>query len=182
MIRVADLCSGSGALALAIATAVPRAHVVAVERSPEALEYLRRNVAAQPEAVARRVRIVAGDVADSQTWAAVGECDVIVSNPPYVPAAAAVSAEVRHDPPEAVFSGADGMELITAMTPLIAQALTPGGVVAVEHDDTTTAQTQAVFTADPRFDEVAGHDDLAGRSRYVTARRRPAGTVQGWNA
>ncbi|GAA3962184.1 peptide chain release factor N(5)-glutamine methyltransferase [Gordonia caeni] len=179
-LRVADLCAGSGALALAVAAAVPRAQVVAVERAPAALEYLRRNVAAQPAAVAGRVHVVAGDALDRSGWPQ--PCDLIVSNPPYVPAAAPVSDEVAHDPAEAVFSGDHGMDLITAMVPVIAAALIPGGAVAVEHDDTAAVRTAAVFAADGRFTDVVSHDDLAGRPRYVTARRNGAGAVQGWNA
>lgn len=179
-LQVADLCAGSGALALAVAAAVPRAQVSAVERAQPALEYLRRNVAAQPGSVARRVRVVAGDACDRRGWPE--PCQLIVANPPYVPAATRVAPEVAHDPDEAVFSGADGMELITALVPVIAGALTPGGAVAVEHDDTTAAQTVAVFAADGRFTDVVSHTDLAGRPRYVTARRNAAGVVQGWNA
>ncbi|WP_298446618.1 peptide chain release factor N(5)-glutamine methyltransferase [Gordonia sp. (in: high G+C Gram-positive bacteria)] len=181
-IRIADLCSGSGALALAIATAVPRARVIAVERSPEALAYLRRNVAAQPGGVSERVRVVAGDVTDPGVWELIGPRQVIVSNPPYVPASSPVSPEVGHDPAEAVFSGESGMDVITAMVPLIAGSLVPGGTVAIEHDDTTGGRTRDVFGADGAFTEVSGHDDLAGRPRYVTARRRPVTAVQGWNA
>lgn len=179
-VRVVDLCSGSGALALAVATAVPRAAMVAVERSPSALDYLRRNAAAQPSSVADRVRVVAGDVTDPDVWAELGVVDVIVCNPPYVPAAAPVSPEVAHDPAEAVFSGETGMDLIVELVPLLAEGLRPGGVVALEHDDTTAAATVDVFVADGRFTEVVGHRDLAGRPRYVTARRADPATVQGW--
>ncbi|MFC0313475.1 peptide chain release factor N(5)-glutamine methyltransferase [Gordonia phosphorivorans] len=181
-VRVVDLCSGSGALALAIAVAVPAAQVVAVERSAAALEYLRGNVAAQPEAVAERVRVIAGDVTDPAVWAALPAADVIVCNPPYVPAAAPVSPEVEHDPAEAVFSGESGMDLIVELVPLLAQGLRPGGVVAVEHDDTTAAQTIDAFAAADRFTEIVGQRDLTGRPRYVTARRTHAAPVKGWTA
>lgn len=179
-VRVVDACSGSGALALAIASAVPAAEVIAVEQSSEALEYLRRNVAAQPGAVARRVRVIAGDVTDLQLWSEIGECDLVVSNPPYVPASAPVSPEVAHDPAVAVFSGEGGMDLIAEMVPLIARSLACGGAVAIEHDDTTAAQTAAVFTSLGAFGEVVNHDDLTGRPRYVTATRVGAPAVQGW--
>jgi len=181
-LRVADLCSGSGALALAIATALPGAQVTAVERSAAALEYLRANTAAQPDSVADRVQVVAGDVTDPAVWAGLGEFDLIVANPPYVPAAATVSPEVAHDPAEAVFSGASGMDLIEAMAGPIGAALVPGGSLAVEHDDSTAAATVAVFARDERFAQVRGHTDLAGRARYVTARRTGESVVQGWKA
>lgn len=185
-IPVADLCAGSGALALAIATAVPSVEVVAVERSDAALEYLRRNVAAQPPSVAGRVRVVAGDVTDPQTWERIGACELIVCNPPYVPAAARVAPEVAHDPADAVFSGADGMALIEALVPRFRAALPPGGAVAVEHDDTTAGPTVTAFTAGGGFAEVTSRSDLSGRPRFVTARRTgaaraPDAGVQGWN-
>lgn len=179
-LRIVDLCSGSGALALAIATAVPSAQVIAVERSPHALAYLRRNVVAQPAAVAERVRVIAGDVADPAVLEACGPQDLIVSNPPYVPASAPVSPEVAHDPADAVFSGESGMDLIDTMVPLIASALVPGGAVAVEHDDTTAAATAVVFERTGLFSQVRSHDDLTGRPRYVTARRNAGPDVQGW--
>ncbi|MFZ2509608.1 MAG: peptide chain release factor N(5)-glutamine methyltransferase [Gordonia sp. (in: high G+C Gram-positive bacteria)] len=181
-LRVVDACSGSGALALAIATAVPAAAVIAVERSPEALAYLRRNVAAQPASVARRIQVRAGDVTDPRIWAAIGECDLIVSNPPYVPAAAPVSPEVRCDPAIAVFSGESGMDLIVELVPQIAAALVPGGATAIEHDDTTAAQTAAVLADAGVFADVTNHRDLAGRPRYVTATRADVPAVQGWNS
>lgn len=181
-LRIADLCSGSGALALAIATALPGAQVSAVERSAAALEYLRANTAAQPAQVADRVRVVAGDVTDPAVWAGLGGFDLIVANPPYVPAAAPVSAEVAHDPAEAVFSGASGMDLIEAMAGPVAAALAPGGALAVEHDDGTAGETVAVFARDPRFAQVRSHPDLTGRPRYMTAHRAGGPAVQGWES
>lgn len=181
-LRVVDACSGSGALALAIATAVPAAEVIAVERSAEALGFLRRNVAAQPESVGRRVDVRAGDVTDPHVWAAIGECELVVSNPPYVPAGAHVSPEVRHDPPIAVFSGDSGMDLISRLVPLIATVLVPGGAVAIEHDDTTAAPAAALLTDTRAFTDVVNHRDLAGRPRYVTATRAGAPAMQGWTS
>ncbi|GAC56811.1 release factor glutamine methyltransferase [Gordonia hirsuta DSM 44140 = NBRC 16056] len=181
-LRVVDLCSGSGALAIAIAAAVPRAEVIAVELSAQALDYLRRNVAAQSEPVGRRIQVLAGDVTDPELWGRIGPADLVVSNPPYVPAAAPVSPEVAHDPADAVFSGADGMDLISAMVPFIATALVPGGSVAVEHDDTTAEQSVTTFTDQGVFAEVASRRDLAGRPRFVTATRAGGPGVQGWTA
>lgn len=165
-LRVADLCSGSGALALALAGRLRSADVLAVEKSAEALEYLRRNVDGS------RVRVVAGDVTDPVLMAqTLGTCDVVVSNPPYVPSASPVSAEARHDPADAVFSGEDGMDVITAMIPIVADALASGGLFAVEHDDDTGQAVVRALANDGRFHEVVGHDDLAGRPRFVTAVR-----------
>ncbi|GEE02117.1 release factor glutamine methyltransferase [Gordonia spumicola] len=168
-VRVADLCSGSGALALGVARHAPTAHVTAVERSPEAFEYLTRNIAA----TGRGVHAVLADVTDAAAMAReLGACDVIVSNPPYVPAASPVSPEVAHDPYDAVFSGEDGMDVIGAMIPIVADALVGGGAFAVEHDDETSDAVVTALRADGRFDRVEPHTDLAGRPRFVTAFRR----------
>ncbi|WOC11107.1 peptide chain release factor N(5)-glutamine methyltransferase [Gordonia sp. MP11Mi] len=165
-LRVADLCSGSGALALALVGRLVNVEVIAVENSVEALAYLRRN------ATDSGVRVVQGDVTDPVAMAeALGACDVIVSNPPYVPAASPVSAEVRHDPAEAVFSGETGMDVIDAMIPIVADALTAGGLFAVEHDDETAPAVVDALAADGRFRDIVAHADLAGRPRFVTAVR-----------
>lgn len=164
---VVDLCSGSGALALAVADEVPSARVHAVELSAPALTWLRRNAAGTG------VTVVAGDVRDPGLLAPLrGTVDVVLSNPPYVPAATPVDPEVRADPAEAVFSGADGLELLPHVVARAAQLLRPGGVVAIEHDDSHAESAPAVLAADARWADVAGHTDLAGRPRYVTATRR----------
>ncbi len=176
--RVADLCSGSGALALGVALHAPSAVVTAVERSDEAYRYLERNI--RGCGLDGRVTAVQGDVTDAAAMAAVlGTCDVIVANPPYVPAASPVSPEVAHDPYDAVFSGDTGMDVITAMIPVVAAALAGGGAFAVEHDDDTSDAVVAALQADRRFERVHAHADLAGRPRFVTAFRRgePGGVI-----
>ncbi|MFT4041974.1 MAG: peptide chain release factor N(5)-glutamine methyltransferase [Gordonia sp. (in: high G+C Gram-positive bacteria)] len=170
---VADLCSGSGALALSIARSLPTAQVIAVENDPVALTWLRRNVL--DHALVDRVRILAADVTDYAQFAdhAVrGSFDVVVTNPPYVPADGEVSVEVAADPAAAVFAGADGMSVITAMVGVIATLLRPGGTVGIEHDDTAAAAVIEVLTRSGDFAEIAAHNDLTGRPRFVTARRR----------
>ncbi|WP_336792564.1 peptide chain release factor N(5)-glutamine methyltransferase [Gordonia malaquae] len=167
---VADLCSGSGALALGIAAHSPNTQVVAVERSSDALDYLRRNISVA--SLETRVTALHGDVTDAAAMhKALGACDVIVSNPPYVPSESPVSPEVAHDPYDAVFSGTTGMDVISAMIPIVADALVGGGAFAVEHDDETADAVVAALRADGRFSSIAAHADLAGRPRFVTATR-----------
>ncbi|MEH3155772.1 MAG: peptide chain release factor N(5)-glutamine methyltransferase [Gordonia paraffinivorans] len=180
--RVVDLCSGSGALALGVA-ALTDAGVVAVEKDPAALVWLRRNVTASPESQRRRVEVRAGD-ATTLDWRRPtdGSVDVLVSNPPYVPAAADVPAEVAdHDPAVAVFGGEDGMSVITPMASVIAAVLAPAGRCAIEHDDTTADRVVAALHATDAFEEIVSHRDLTGRPRFVSARRRsaPATTMGG---
>lgn len=164
---VVDLCSGSGALALAVADEVPAARVYAVERSGQALPWLRRNAAGTA------VTVVAGDVADPDLLPELRGCaDVVVSNPPYVPAGTAVGPEVRCDPAEAVFAGADGLALMPAVVARAAELLRPAGTLVVEHDDTHADAVPALLARDGRWAEVADHPDLTGRPRFVTAVRR----------
>jgi release factor glutamine methyltransferase len=163
---VVDLCAGSGALALSIASEATGSTVFALERSPDALTWLRRN------ADGTAVAVVEGDVRDDGLFPALrGAVDVVVSNPPYVPSATAVDAEVGADPAEAVFAGPDGLALIPAVIDRAAELLRPGGLLVLEHDDSHGSSVPALLQADRRWTDVTGHVDLSGRPRYVTARR-----------
>ncbi|MGZ8179394.1 peptide chain release factor N(5)-glutamine methyltransferase [Williamsia sp. SKLECPSW1] len=171
--HVVDLCSGSGALALGVAT-LTDATVVAVEKDPAALRWLQRNVSDAPEACRRRIGVRQGD-ATTLDWRSPGDpgVDVVVANPPYVPTTTEVPPEVaEHDPAIAVFGGADGMAVMTPMLAVIAATLVPGGRFAVEHDDSTAARVVDAVESTGAFDDVRSHRDLAGRPRFVTARRR----------
>nr|WP_209305883.1 peptide chain release factor N(5)-glutamine methyltransferase [Mycobacterium sp. PS03-16] len=163
---IVDLCTGSGALALALATARPSARVIAVDDSDSALDYARRNLAGTG------VELVAADVTAAGLRPDLdGTVDLIVANPPYIPAGAVLDPEVAaHDPDHALFGGPDGMAVIHGIVALAHRWLRPGGRCAVEHDDTTSAQTVAAFAGGP-FDDVTPHRDLTGRPRFVTATR-----------
>jgi release factor glutamine methyltransferase len=166
---VVDLCSGSGAIAVAIADETRAGRVIAVERSAAALPWLRRNASAYP-----MIEVVAGDVTDSDLLSELhGAVDVLLCNPPYVPDGTAVPPEVaEHDPAEAVFGGGDGLAVIRPVIELAAALLRPGGALGIEHDDVHGEAVPELLRADGRFDEVTAHDDLTGRPRYATARRR----------
>ena len=165
---VVDLCSGTGAIALAVADESPAARVIAVERSPMALSYLRRNAAGQPA-----VEVVAGDVTDPGLLRGLaGAVDVLLCNPPYVPDGTPVPPEVAdHDPAEAVFGGADGLAIVRPVIGLAAALLKPGGYLGIEHDDVHGAVVPGLLRSDGRFTAVTAHADLAGRPRFATARR-----------
>ncbi|MBB4737183.1 release factor glutamine methyltransferase [Actinoplanes octamycinicus] len=165
---VVDLCSGSGAIALAVADESAAGRVIAVERSPAALPWLRRNAAELG-----KVEVVEADVTDPDLLSELhGQVDVLLCNPPYVPEGTPVPPEVSdHDPAEAVFGGADGLSVIRPVVNLAAALLKPGGWVGIEHDDVHGAAVPALLRADGRFTEVTAHDDLTGRPRYATARR-----------
>ncbi|WBB79461.1 peptide chain release factor N(5)-glutamine methyltransferase [Micromonospora sp. WMMD882] len=171
---VVDLCSGSGAIALAVAQEAPTAVVVAVERSPAALTWLRRNATERAAAGDRPIRVVDADVTDPALLDDLaGRVDVLLCNPPYVPRGTEVPAEVAgHDPAEAVFGGADGLDVVRPVIGQAARLLRPGGALAIEHDDTHGLVVPELLAADGRFDSVADRPDLTGRPRFATARRR----------
>src|SRR5699024_4453653 len=126
--------------------------------------------------------LVHGDVTEADLLDELdAEVDVVVANPPYVPTSAEVSAEVaEHDPPAAVFAGQDGLAVIRPMVFTIARLLRIGGAVGVEHDDTNGGAVADLFRARRVFGEVAEHPDLAGRPRFVVARRVPTEAEARW--
>lgn len=165
---IVDLCTGSGALALALSNHWPDARIVAVDDSEDALDYARRNVAETP------VELIRADVTRQGLLAELeGGVDLIVANPPYIPDGATLEPEVaEHDPAHALFGGPEGMTVINAIVELAAGWLRNGGRCAIEHDDTTSELTVEAFTRTGRFDDVTARHDLAGRPRFVTARRK----------
>ena len=165
--RVVDLGTGSGAIALAVATEVPGSEVHAVEADPAAYEWATRNCAGSTVDLRR------GDMADAFPDLD-GTVDVVVSNPPYIPVGAVIrDAEVAgHDPAVALWSGEDGLDAMRVVERVAARLLRPGGTVVAEHADLQGATAPAVFTATGRWADVRDHQDLAGRDRYLTAVRK----------
>ncbi len=161
-----DLCTGSGAVAKAIADEVPAATVYAVELDEAALPWAERNLSGTG------VDLREGDMATAFDDLA-GTVDVLTCNPPYIPLDAweSVAPEARdHDPHLALFSGADGLDAIRVLERRAALLLRPGGVVGFEHADVQGESAPAVFTATGRWSDVRDHADLAGRARFTTAR------------
>jgi release factor glutamine methyltransferase len=171
---IVDLCTGSGALALALAAGRPAARVIAVDDDPVALGYARRN------AEGSTVEVVAADVTAAGLLPALScGVDLVVANPPYLPAGCDLEPEVAlGDPPHALYGGSDGMALIGPIAAHAARWLRPGGLLAVEHDDTTASATVEVVSATGAFGEVTPRRDLTGRPRFVTARRSGGGPVR----
>ena len=165
---VVDLCTGSGAIAVAVATEVPGARVHAVEISPEALAVARRNV----DALAPAVDLVLGDAATAVPELD-GAVDVVVSNPPYIPPDAVPrEQEVReHDPDLALYGGgSDGLDVPRAVVRTAARLLRPGGTFVMEHAEVQAGAVRELVAA-AGFGEVRTGRDLTGRDRYVVARR-----------
>ena len=163
-ISVVDLGAGSGALALAIATEAPNTHVIAVEKSAEAIYWLKANISFIDE----KVRIVESDVSTALDGV---KCDVVIANPPYIADGQELPADVReHEPAIALFGGADGMKAPRLFIAASARLLKPGGFLAIEHHESQGDEIAAVLNID--FQDILLHQDLTGRPRFTTAVRR----------
>lgn len=163
-ISVVDLGAGSGALALAIATEAPQTHVIAVEKSPAAIEWLKENVSFIDE----KVRILESDVATALVGV---KCDVVIANPPYIPNAQELPRDVKeHEPIEALFGGEDGMKSPRLFIEAASRLLKSGGFLAIEHHEEQGLEIAAVLHED--FSDILLHKDLTGRPRFTTAVRR----------
>jgi release factor glutamine methyltransferase len=163
-VSVVDLGSGSGALALAIATEAPNTHVIAVEKSEDAIGWLKENVSFIDE----KVRILQSDVLDALIGV---KCDVVIANPPYIPDLQELPRDVQeHEPPIALFGGADGMKVPRLFIAAATRLLKSGGFLALEHHETQGAEIAAVLLED--FEDIILHNDLTGRPRFTTAVRR----------
>lgn len=162
---VVELCAGSGAISRSLSMEFGDAQFWAVELSPGAWPYLCRNLAGT------NVRPVLADMAVALPDLD-GGVDVIVVNPPYVPETARqqLPADVLRDPDQALFSGADGLDAIRVVTRVASRLLRPGGWVGCEHDDSHRESAPELFRQ-AGFDAVSDLDDLAGRPRFVVARK-----------
>ncbi|MEJ6490405.1 peptide chain release factor N(5)-glutamine methyltransferase [Leucobacter sp. USCH14] len=166
-----DLCTGSGALALALAHEVPGARVWAVELSPEAHAWAERNVAEWGDG---RVTLVRGDATALPTIAELapltGRVHVLVTNPPYVPSGMVPrDPEVRdHDPQLALYGGADGLDVVRSISRSARGLLVPGGTLVIEHAETQGRAIRELLLADG-WRAAATHPDLTGRDRATTA-------------
>ena len=167
---VVDLCTGSGAIALAVADEVPDAVVHAVELSEAALVWARRNTAASGVHLHQGDSRVALKDLD-------GLVDVVVSNPPYIPRDGRVrDPEVLvHDPPVALWGlGPDGLEVLRGVARRAGQLLRPGGWLVLEHADVQGAAVVGLLVDQGGWTAVGDHRDLAGRDRFATAMKAGA--------
>ncbi|WP_190815101.1 N5-glutamine methyltransferase family protein [Saccharopolyspora pogona] len=170
---VVDLCTGSAAIALAVAHARPDATVHAVELAPDALSWARRNVAARAAAGDTPISLHEGDVTAPDLFSGLrGGVDLLLANPPFVVEGRMLPPEwEEHQPHPALFSGHDGLVVIRAVTGAAARLLRPGGGVAIEHDDEQAEAVMSLLGGLQAFEDIADHTDHNDLPRYTTARR-----------
>lgn len=163
LVSVIDLGAGSGALSIALSTECDRVRAIAVEKSPEALIWLRKNVAKYVE----EMRVVEGDVVDALPGV---KADFVIANPPYVPNDQELPADVQMEPSEALFGGTTGLEVPKLFIDAAARLLKSGGVLAIEH---TEFQGQAISgLLEEMFTNIELHYDLNDRPRWTSAVRK----------
>jgi release factor glutamine methyltransferase len=163
-VSVVDLGSGSGALALAIATEAANSRVIAVEKSDEALVWLKKNV----ESIVEDLRIVHSDVSEALLGI---KCDVVIANPPYIEDESALPRDViEHEPAIALFGGKDGMDSPRKFIAAAARLLKAEGLLAIEHNEKQGSLIAEALRED--FQEIQLHHDLVGRPRWTSAIRK----------
>lgn len=161
-----DLGTGSGAIALAMATEVPHARVYAAELSPDAFPWAQRNTAGIDN-----LTLVNDDLAHAFRELD-GTASVVISNPPYVPDAAVPrDPEVRlFDPAMALYGGEDGLDVVRVLSARALELLRGGGLLVIEHGELQGEQIRSILTADG-WRAAATHRDLTLRDRLTTALR-----------
>ncbi|MGV1036243.1 MAG: peptide chain release factor N(5)-glutamine methyltransferase [Candidatus Nanopelagicales bacterium] len=186
---VVDLCTGSGAIALALATERPNTRVVAVELLPAALAWTNRNIDSYRQHLAdvgSSVELVAGDAGASHELLThlLGSVDVVTCNPPYIPKDAVPrDPEVRdYDPARALYGGDDGLDVVRDVVRAAARLLRPGGALLIEHGDAQGVEAgqlgvPAAVAESGEFADVNDHVDLTERPRVTVATRRPQPAV-----
>ncbi len=167
--EVVDLCAGTGAVALGLASLVPGARISAVEKYEDALAYLRRNIKRTGFPGVKAVRL---DVLDPASVECFSTLDAVVSNPPYVCAGeiASLQREVRREPREALDGGEDGLVFYRAIAEIWLPKLKPGGVAAVEIGEGQARDVEALFSSE--LTEIGTFRDFNGTERVVAGKKR----------
>jgi release factor glutamine methyltransferase len=160
-VRVADIGTGTGCIAIAFAVNWPEAKVIAVDRSPEALAVAARNVARHH--LGERVRLVEGDLLAPLTE----PVDLLLSNPPYTVLAEIDENVRRHEPYLALDGGPDGLDLYRRLLAEAPAKLVPGGAVLLEIGDTQGAAVASLGAQHFPNAQISVHKDLAGLDRVV---------------
>lgn len=164
---VLDVGCGTGAIALALGAELPSAEVWGSDLSAEALALARRNAAA----LGLEARFRSSDLlGDPEVAAVAGRCQALVSNPPYLPDGdrGNLAPEVEADPDDALFAGDDGLAVARRLVGQAERLLPAGALLALELDPRNVHELAAEL---PAWSGVRVEDDLAGRPRFLLARR-----------
>ena len=177
---VVDLCTGTGAVALAVAHARPDATVHAVDIDPLALDYARRNSARRVALGDTEIIIHEADVTAAELLAELdATVDLLIGLPPFMQDGDVswLPAEFsEHQPNRAIFSGPDGLDIIRHIVAAAARLLRPGGVCIIEHGVLHAESVPEILHSDGHFEDVADHLDTTGWPLYATATRSQEGT------
>lgn len=168
-LRVVDLCSGSGCIAVSIKKNLPNADVTAVELSEDALKYLRLNAVKNDT----DIKIMSADVLSEQTSAKFIDIDLIVCNPPYLSAydMENLQKEVSFEPSEALFGGADGLDYYRKIIPMWKNSLKVGGRIMFEIGATQNQSVEDILN-ESGYEQILCIKDCAGNFRIETAIRK----------
>jgi release factor glutamine methyltransferase len=167
-----DMGTGSGAIALGLADGLPKAHIVAVDASPEALAIAQRNAAEQ--GLHNRITFYQGDWFQPLSHLQ-GQLSAIVSNPPYIPASLLPTLQpevVRHEPVSALDGGEDGLAAIRILAEQGADYLVSGGLWVTEMMAGQGQAVKALLEQQSAYRDIQICDDLAGLDRFVLAFHR----------
>jgi release factor glutamine methyltransferase len=173
LLRIADVGTGSGCIAISLARELPRAEIVATDISPAALDYAQRNAARHR--VSNRIQFLRADLLEAAIEApgrAENRFDLIVSNPPYVGRndSTNLPREVReHEPAEALFAGDDGLEIYPVLIEQGARKLAPNGILVLELGYNGAQYVGSLLSA-PHWTDLRVTRDLAGIERVISAR------------
>jgi len=169
--RILELGTGSGAIAVALASELPQAEIVATEIAPAALQIARRN--ASRNGVSNAIRFLQGDLFTALDQELEKDFDLILSNPPYIPRGeiAHLEAEVsRWEPRAALDGGVDGLDFYRRIIEEAPGYLRQGGAVAVEIGAAIGSLVLALFRNNPAYGDTRVYQDYSGRDRVVIAR------------
>jgi release factor glutamine methyltransferase len=171
-LRIADVGTGSGCIAISLARELPRSQIVATDISAAALDYAQRNAARH--SVSDRIQFLKADLLEAAIEApnsAGTRFDLIVSNPPYVGRgdAASLPREVReHEPPDALFAGDNGLQIYPALIEQAARKLAPNGILVLELGYNGAQYVGSLLSA-PHWSDLRFTRDLAGIERVISA-------------
>jgi release factor glutamine methyltransferase len=170
-LQVADVGTGSGAIAISIAKHAPQSHVTAVDVSPEAIEVARGN--AERHGVTDQMDLVVGDLLEPVP--AEPRFGLIASNPPYISQGEweRLPSEIKdYEPTVALLGGTSGTEVVARLVPQAAERLQPGGWLVMEISPMVEQATRELLAHDGRFESAETTKDLAGLHRIIKSQRR----------